>query len=149
MKLLRDLLFLSVLGGAAYWWTHQPVPQRPPALPGPRPNLAMPAGPALIPRVENSLLVAKESTSVDVHLNGKQGKERPLAANKPQLLGEPAVDVTGGRDSEPLPDERDIWNERLHDPRAMAAVVVLFILLYVLGTRALRKGPGGQGFTHD
>ena len=37
----------------------------------------------------------------------------------------------------------------LRQPWAMGAVVALFVVLYALGTRALRKGPGGRGFTHD
>lgn len=147
MKLLRDLLILALVGGGAYWWTHRPAPERAPAIAGARPDLAMPSAPKLAPKAGSSILV-QSGDGGPVHLAGKASRERALG-KKPELLGAGAVDVTGGRDSEPLPDVRTPWQDFMRQPRAMAAVVALFILLYALGTRALRKGPGGRGFTHD
>jgi len=147
MKLLRDLLLLALAAGGWYWWKHQPAPERAPAFSGARPNLAMPAASAAAPKVESSLQTLRRDGG-PIGLNGKQAREQALG-RKPELLGAGAVDVTGGRASEPLPDEQTPWEDRLHDPKAMAAVVALFIVLYALGTRALRKGPGGHGFTHD
>ena len=130
MKLLRDLLLIALAAGGGYWWTHRPAPQRAPAIAGDRPDLAMPAAPKLAPKVGSSLTVPKD------------GGGRPL-------LDRGAPDVTGGRASQPLPDEQTPWQDLLRRPKAMGAVVALFIVLYALGARALRKGPGGRGFTHD
>ncbi|HXT00667.1 MAG TPA: hypothetical protein VN915_08345 [Elusimicrobiota bacterium] len=147
MKLLRDLAVIAAAVGGAYWWTHRPAPERAPAIAGARPDLAMPAASKLPPNVGSSIETLRHDGG-PVHLAGKESREQALG-RKPELLGGGAVDVTGGRESEPLPDERTPWRDFTRQPRAMAAVVALFIVLYLLGTRALRKGPGGRGFTHD
>lgn len=147
MKLLRDLLVIGLVAGGAYWWTHRPAPARAPAIAGARPDLSMPPPSAAAPKVGSSMQTLRHDGG-PVHLAGKASREQALG-RKPELLGGGAVDVTGGRDSEPLPDERTPWSDRMRRPWALGAVVALFIVLYALGTRALRKGPGGRGFTHD
>jgi len=147
MKLLRDLLLLAAVGGGWYWWAHRPLPERAPAFSGARPDLAMPAASASAPKVGSSLQELHHDGG-PVHLAGKSSREQALGS-KPQVLGGGAADVTGGQGAETLPDERTPWSDRMRDPWAFAAVVALFAVLYALGTRALRKGPGGHGFTHD
>jgi hypothetical protein len=44
------------------------------------------------------------------------------------------------------------WLERLKrlDRRVVVgAIAAFFLVLYAIGVRALRRGPGGGGFTHD
>ena len=147
MKLLRDLLVIAAVAGGAWWWTHRPAPERAPAIAGARPDLAMSPATGLKPAVGSSMAGLRHDGG-PVHLAGKTSREQPLGA-RPELLGGGADDVTGGRASEPLHDERTPWEDFMREPRAMAAVVVLCSILYALGTRALRKGPGGRGFTHD
>ena len=149
MKLLRDCFALLLVAGGVYVWTHRPAPLLAPAISGARPDLAMPAAPALAPKVGSSMLVLKEGAGDgQAHLGGKPARERPLGES-PRLLGASAVDITGGRVREPLSGERSPWSDRLRQPWAMGAVVALFFVLYALLARALRKGPGGRGFTHD
>jgi hypothetical protein len=97
----------------------------------------------------SSMLIAPEDAGrPEVHLRGVRVKEKTLG-EKPRLLGPSAVDPTAGSAPDALPDERSPWSDRLRQPWAVGAVVAFFIVMYALLTRALRKGPGGKGFTHD
>lgn len=147
MKLLRDLLIVALAAGGGYWWTHRPVPERAPAIAGERPDLAMPPASTALPKAGSSMETIRHDGG-PAHLAGKSSREQALGS-KPELLGGGAVDVTGARGSGTLPDERAPFQDFTRRPAAVASVVALFVLLYLLGTRALRKGPGGRGFTHD
>ena len=149
MKLLRDCFVVLLVAGGAYFWTHRPVPRRAPAVSGARPDLAMPAARPMSAEVGSSMLVAPEDAGrPEVHLKSARVHEKTLG-EKPQLLGESAADITAGHVPDALPDEQTPWEDRMRQPWAMGAVVALFIVLYALLTRALRKGPGGHGFSHD
>jgi hypothetical protein len=155
MRLLRDCAVILFVVGGVYFWKHRPVPAPVPAYHGARPDLRMPAasGRPSSDAVDSAQYVVPEDPNGPrPHLAGKaraEPREQPLG-DKPQILGEPAVDVTAvDGPSGVLEDERSPWEERLRRPWAMGAVVALFFVLYALGTRALRKGPGGRGFRHD
>lgn len=148
-RLLFDCSVVALVAFGAYSWTHRPAPRRAPAISGAMPDLAMPAARPMSAEVGSSMLVAPEDAGgPDVHLKGARVREKALG-EKPRLLGASAADITGGRGSDALPDEQTPWEDRMRQPWAMGAVVALFIVLYALLTRALRKGPGGRGFTHD
>jgi hypothetical protein len=113
------------------------------------PNLAMPSARPYYAEVGSSMLVVREDSSDgQPHLAGKPRRDRALGTI-PRLLGESAVDVTAGQLPDALPDTRSPWSNWLRQPWAAGAVVALFIVLYAVLTRALRRGPGGHGFTHD
>jgi uncharacterized iron-regulated membrane protein len=153
-RLLFDCAVVLLAAAGAYRWTHRPVPTRPPAIRGARPNLDMPPPSGLTSpqALDSGELVVPESAGDDrPHLAGsKQPRREPGLGDTPQILGEPAIDVTAAGASDGAPaDDRSPWEDRLRKPWAFGAVVALFIVLYALGTRALRRGPGGRGFTRD
>jgi hypothetical protein len=129
-RLLLDCSVVLLVAGGVYFWKHRPVPAPVPAISGARPDLAMPSAKQFSPEA------------------GARRREKTLGET-PQLLGQSAVDPTAGNVPDALPDERSPWSDRLRQPWAVGAVVALFIVLYALMTRALRKGPGGHGFTHE
>jgi hypothetical protein len=148
-KLLRDCAVVALVVWGIYTWTHPPVLRREPVIPGAMPNLAMPAVRPFSAEAGSSMLVVREESSDgQPHLDGRPRRERALGT-KPHLLGESAVDVTAGRVPDALPDERSPWSDRLRQPWAVGAVVALFIVLYAVLTRALWRGSGEHGFTHD
>jgi hypothetical protein len=140
-RLLLDCSVVLLVVGGAYFWRHPVSRPRAPAVSGAMPDLSMPENPALRTRtaVDSAQYVVRETAG---------GRERPLGS-KPRLLGPSAVDAAAGSAPDALPDERSPWSDRLRRPWALGAVAALFILLYAVLTRALRKGPGGHGFTHD
>ena len=149
-RLLRDCTVVALVVWGAYSWTHPPVPRRAPVIPGAMPDLTMPSARPFSAKVVSSMLVVRESSNDgSPHLAGSQPRRERVLGGKPRLLGESAVDVTAGRVPDALPDKRSPWSDRLRQPWALGAVVALFIVLYAVLTRALRRGPGGHGFTHD
>jgi hypothetical protein len=138
-----------LVAGGVYFWKHRPVPAPVPAISGARPDLAMPSAKQFSPEAGSSMLVVPEDAGrPEAHLPSARRREKTLGET-PQLLGQSAVDPTAGNVPDALPDERSPWSDRLRQPWAVGAVVALFIVLYALMTRALRKGPGGHGFTHE
>jgi hypothetical protein len=154
MRLIRDLLALLLVAGGVYFWKHRPAPAPAPAIQGRRPNLSMPAAPGLRPAdaPDSAGYVLPEENAVQKrHLAGKAPPPETQEAlgDKPQILGAPAVDVVDPRGAAGIEEARSSWEDRLRQPWALAAIAALFVVLYALGTRSLRKGPGGGGFTHD
>ncbi|MFI5363852.1 MAG: hypothetical protein ACHQ49_17965 [Elusimicrobiota bacterium] len=148
-RLLLDCSVVALVAWGAYSWTHRPVPRRAPAISGAMPNLDMPPARAMTADLETSMLVVPEEAGrPEVHVRGALRREKTLG-EKPQVLGGSAVDITAGGIPDALPDEKSPWSDRLRQPWAFGAIVALFIVLYALMTRALRKGPGGHGFSHD
>jgi len=148
-RLLFDCAVVALVAWGAYSWTHRPAPRRAPAITGAMPNLGMPPARPMSAEVDSSMMVAPEDAGrPEVHLKSARVREKTLGET-PQILGEPAADVTGGQVPGALPDEQTPWEDRMRRPWAMGAVVALFIVLYALLARALRKGPGGRGFSHD
>ena len=148
-RLLLDCSVVLLVAWGAYSWTHRPVPRRAPAISGAMPNIRMPAARPMSAEIGSSMLVVPEDAGrPEVHAPGQRHREKTLG-EKPDLLGGAAVDPTAGNVPDALPDELSPWEDRLRQPWAVGAVVALFIILYALMTRALRKGPGGHGFSHD
>ena len=146
---MKRLFLESALLALAVWgcwrWTHPPETPPTATFPGARPSLDMPAAPALRPAEPGEAMrVVPESLGA---ASGRAaGRARPLGST-PLLLsarGAPADE----RSPAPRPSP-PTWDERLRDPRALGAVVALFLLCYALLARALRRGPGGRGFTND
>jgi hypothetical protein len=148
-RLLLDCSVVLLVVGGVYFWKHRPVPAPVPAISGARPNLSMPSAKPFSPEAGTSMLVVPEDGGhPQAHLPNARRRDKILGET-PQLLGPSAVDVAAGNVPDALPDERSPWSDRLRQPWAVGAVVALFIVLYALMTRALRKGPGGHGFTHE
>ena len=154
-RLLRDCTVVLLVVGSVYYWKYRPVPEPVaiPAIPGEMPDLRMPSAPRLRTRraTDSATLVVHELAGNERPrlAGGKSDRERALGG-KSRVLGGSAVDATAASGPDGvLDDERSPWEDRLRQPWAVGAVVALFVVLYALGVRALRRGPGGGGFTHD
>lgn len=150
MKLTRDLVVIAVLCAGFYGWKHRLIPKPKPLFPGKAPVLAMPSPSdrPLRPDADEAMLVEKESLGMpDKHLNGRHGKPKPLGET-PQLLTS-AVLPSLEPAASPLEADKPTWLDKAATPQGMVAVVALFALCYLVLGRALRRGPGGRGLTHD
>jgi|GEM_PF-2301628 len=144
MRFLFECAAVAAVVWGGWRWTHPPVEAPTPTFVGARPELEMPAAPTLRPEKPGDAM----RVTPDGNLGGQEkfgARERPLGAT-PRLLstGAPAdAQSPAPRSSGPS------WDERLRDPRALGVVFAAFLLCWLLLGRALRRGPGGKGFTHD
>lgn len=151
MKLTRDLVLIAVVCLGFYGWRHRLIPKPKPLFKGPAPTLAMPA-PSNVPARPDAgegMLVEKESLGgPERHAPGQRSRSKTLGETPRLLSGEAAPSLDDARPSPPA-DDQSTWLDRAATPKGMAAVFGLFVLCYLVLGRALRKGPGGHGFTHD
>jgi hypothetical protein len=152
-RLIFDCSVLALAAWGWYSWKHRPVPQPVPAYRGARPNLDMPAAPEgpAAPEVESHIAVsAKDIDDSAPHLQGHPDVASHALGDRPKLFEKAGPDSTlADEPAGTLSSERSPWLERLTQPWTFAAIVALFLVLYAVLSRALRRGPGGHGFTHD
>lgn len=119
-------------------------------LAAPQAKLGRPRGPG-----EAMLVVPEERPRENAKSPGGTGEAPQLNKEAPKVFERApiaqdslALAKAGAAPESKLPG----WLLRLQalDPRAViAAVVGVFLLLYFFGVAALRRGPGGKGFTHE
>jgi hypothetical protein len=151
MKLTRDLVIIAVVCLGFYGWRHRLIPKPKPLFKGPAPTLAMPAPSNTPPRPDagEDMLVEKESLGMpERHAPGQRSRPKTLGET-PQLLSGDSAPSLDDNGPSPLTDDQPTWLDRAATPKGMAAVFGLFVLCYLILGRALKKGGGHHGFTHD
>lgn len=142
-------LLLAAAGGLVYWRMKPAPPALPrPAYEGPAPRLEMPRVPPVPkPYVETSMQVKYESAGPK-RLKGQTPRPAPLGPVAPVLASaRPARSL----DTPDLPaasaETGTDWASYLRDPRMLGAVALLFLALYSILARALKRGPGQRPIT--
>lgn len=144
---MTRLLLESAVVAAIVWggwrWTHPPPETPESTFAGTRPALDMPAAPTLRPApAGDSMRVAPEGIGGTERFGAR---ERPLGTTPRMISSGAPADARSPAPRSSAPT----WDERLRDPRALGVVFALFLGFWLLLTRALRRGPGGRGFTND
>jgi hypothetical protein len=120
-----------------------------PALSAPQARVSRPRGPG------EAMLIVPEGTKEASEGFEGSGEPPRLRKTAPKVFERAPIEKDSPALAKPAaaPDSGlPGWLLRLQalDPRAViGAVVGVFLLLYFLGVAALRRGPGGKGFTHD
>lgn len=120
-------------------------------------NLAMPktARPAPGRQRKNSLLIEPEVFNRSAGTADGAPKVAGTSGAAPNLFLRGTIDadsVALTREIERADAAESSWILRLktRDPRAIIALIVcVFVGVYALMAKALRRGPGGRGLTHD
>jgi len=139
------LVLLLVAGafGYQYWQSNQvPAPALEPGEHDAHVDLSAPAHVDIHhEQTQNSIMIARDNGSGDGRLGG----------NTPEMFQRPSIasgSLALARNVAPMADTRPWW-QKLNPVSIVIIMFAIFLVIFGFLSKALRRGPGGNGMSND